>query len=85
MWTRLETTREKLTSMKIDLDEGASERRFIKAINQSREGCHYYNPLKAHQLAQCQGKPSTLKDLRIALTFKYEELQRLEQRKPRTA
>ncbi len=76
-WTRLEITREKLTKMKIDLDEGATERRFVKAINQSRHGHLYYQSIQHHQLAERQGKEPTCRDLRTALTFRYEELQRV--------
>ncbi len=75
LWTHLEMAREKLANIQIDLNEGALERRFLKAIHQSREGRQYYNPLRAHQLAERQGKFATTKDLRTALTFKYEKIQ----------
>ncbi len=75
LWTRLETTRKQLKTMQIDIDEGATERRFIKAIHESRKGRYYHDQLQQYKLAERQGKNPTMDDLRVALTVKYEELQ----------
>ncbi len=78
LWTRLNTARDKLIDMNIEMDEGALERRFIKAITQTKEGGLYHHSLRTHQLEQRKGMPSFTKDLRIALTFAYEEAQLVE-------
>ncbi len=78
LWTRLNTARDRLIDMNIGMDEGALERRSIKAITQTKEGHLYHHSLRAHQLEQRKGKSSSTKDLRIVLTFAYEEAQLAE-------
>ncbi len=78
LWTRLMTASEKLSKINITFDEGTRNRWYIKAIKESPEGRHYYTPLRAHHLAERQGKHPIMDDLRIALTFKYEEIQHNE-------
>ncbi len=76
LWTRIETAAKKLAELKVSMDEGARERHFTKAVHDTREGSKYYQQLRDYKLAVRQGKAPTLKDLRIALTFRYEELKR---------